>query len=145
MEKETQTKTQLKEIVPLVMVDSVPETVAYYKEHLGFDFAYAMPEEGEWLWAMVQYNSVHVMFEKKDALVEEYPHFKGVPAGGSFLMYVQVGEGIESLYEQLKADPKVSMVKDLHTTHYEMQEFAVKDCNDYTLTFGQHNQQCPEK
>jgi uncharacterized glyoxalase superfamily protein PhnB len=42
------------------------------------------------------------------------------------------------MYENLK--DKVTVVKELHTTWYGMQEFYVKDCNGYILGFSQQKQ-----
>ena len=137
MEKEAQVKTEFKGLSPNLMVDDVNKTVAYYKDYLGFAVDMTTPEEGEWLWAMVRYGSVTIMFHRKDSMVEEFPHLKGVSVGGgSFLIYIEV-TGVEKLYEDVKANKNVSIVQDLHDKAYNMREFAIKDCNGYALTFGE--------
>lgn len=127
---------QLKRLSPNLMVDDVNKTVAYYEDYLGFEVEMTMPEEGESFWAIVKRGSASIMFQQHDFMLDEYPYFKEGPAGRSFLMYVEV-IGIQKLYESLKSNVKVSLVKDIYDTHYDMREFAIKDCNGYTLTFGE--------
>ncbi len=44
-------------------------------------------------------------------------------------------DSISELYARIK--DKVTIVKDLQTTFYGMQEFYIEDCNGYILTFAE--------
>jgi len=39
------------------------------------------------------------------------------------------------LYDRIK--DKVTIIKDLHTTHYGMVEFIIKDCNGFVSVFAE--------
>ncbi|HUS72520.1 MAG TPA: hypothetical protein VMY06_05585, partial [Sedimentisphaerales bacterium] len=53
--------------------------------------------------------------------------------GGSLTFYIEV-QDVKGLYAKLK--DKVTIVKDMRTTFYGKQEFYIRDCNGYILTFA---------
>lgn len=133
-----------KKLTPALMVADVKTTVEFYKNILGFELVMALPKDSkeilvkistdkELIFAMMKSDNVEIMFQEKNNLWEDVPALKGVNIGASVTFYIET-EKVKELFEKLKG--KVEIVKELHTTWYGMQEFYIKDCNGYILTFA---------
>lgn len=133
-----------KKVTTNIMVDNVNETLGFYERVLGFAMVMAVPEDSQDAvterdastplgFALVTCDEVQLMFQSRKSLAAELPQFADCPLGGSITLYVEVADTRE-LYEKIK--DKVTILKDLHTTFYGMQEFCVRDCNGYVLTFA---------
>lgn len=105
----------LKEIRPMIRTRQLKETVAFYRERLGFTCE-ALSEE--WGWA-----ALPVAAEPFDQ-----PVFTGS-------LYFLVDEGIDALWTELKDNARCCY--GLETFDYGMREFALYDNNGYLLQFGQ--------
>ncbi len=125
-----------KDSTPNLMVKSVNKTVEFYTKILGFNLIDSVPEVGDWVFAIVQSDSVMFMFQEEKSLKEEYPQLARFPQGGGLTFYIHVND-IYALYEKLKG--KVTIAKDMHKTFYGSTDFAIEDCNGYILTFSQDN------
>ena len=124
----------LKKITPNLMVEDVNQIVDFFKEYLGFEMVMAIPETGQFDWAMMKSGDAEIMFQSRSSLGEEIAVLKEAVIGGSFTLYIDV-EGIDELYEKLK--DKTEIVQDMHNTFYGSKEFAVKESNGYILAFAE--------
>jgi len=126
----------LKKITPNLMVEDVNYTVDFYRDVLGcFELVSSDPKEGRLDWAMVACEDVELMFQSRKSLSKSVPVFEDIKIGGSLVIYIEM-EDVEELYDRIKKD-KVTIIKDLHTTHYGMVEFIIKDCNGFVLVFAE--------
>jgi uncharacterized glyoxalase superfamily protein PhnB len=128
----------LKKLTPNLMVESVAETLAFYRGTLGFDVLTTLPEQEPFDFAIVHREGVELMFQSRRSLSENVPALTGAPIGASQTFYIEV-TGIRDLYESLRA--KVEIVVDFHTTFYGTQEFYFRDVNGYILSFSESGQQ----
>ncbi len=130
------------------MIEDVNKTVDFYKDIFGFEFVMGvptdknevlmkLPEDKALIYALMKFGNIEVMFQAKESLSEDIPIFKDFKIGASLTLYFEVND-IGAIYEKLK--DKVTVVKELHTTWYGMQEFYIKDCNGYILGFSQQKQ-----
>jgi len=135
----------MKKLAPNLMVEDVNRTVEFYSDVLGFEFVMGVIEELQEImtscqkdrlldYAMMKCGDVEIMFQGKRSLTEALPVLKDKEIGGTLTLYMEI-EGVHALYARIK--DKVTVVKDLHTTFYGMQEFYVLDCNGYVLTFAE--------
>jgi len=135
----------LKKLTPNLMVEDVNRTVEFYQDVFGFVFVMGVIEEIQEIrtsyqkdrlldYAMMKCEDVEIMFQAKRSLSETLPVLKDKEIGGTLTLYIEV-EGVQELYARIK--DKVTVVKDLHTTFYGMQEFYVQDCNGYIVTFAE--------
>ncbi len=124
----------LKKLTVNLMVKDVNSTIDYYTDILDFELVMSVPEEGEFDWAMVKRDGVELMFQSFKSMKGEYPLFKDTEPGGTLLFYIDV-EGLNDLYEGLKG--KADIIIDKNRTFYNADEFAIKDCNGYILTFAE--------
>ena len=133
-----------KKLTTNMMVEDINRTVDFYSDVLGFEFVMGVPEdsqeivttmqEGQALgFAIMKCGDIEMMFQAKKSLVKEIPEFSAMEIGGSLTFYIDV-EDLKGLYAELKY--KVTIIKDMQTTFYGKQEFYIRDCNGYILTFA---------
>ena len=136
----------MKNLTPNLAVRDIKETVAFYRDILGFELVMAVPEdksdfapvlkEGKkYLFAQMKKDNIELMLQESESLKEDVGAFFD-KIGGSVSFYIKV-EDIDALYSSIF--PKVDMVKDMETTWYGMREFYIKDCNGYVLGFAQES------
>ena len=133
-----------KKITTNIMVKNVNETLDFYEQVLGFSMVMAVREDSQEVvtehdantpldFALVKCDEVQLMFQSRKSLSKEIAQFADCPVGGSITLYIEVADAKE-FYENMR--DKVTILKDLHATFYGMQEFYIRDCNGYVLTFA---------
>ncbi|WP_314585146.1 VOC family protein [Paenibacillus terrigena] len=117
-------------------VDNVKDTLAFYKDILGFEVLMTVPDEDQPIlnWAMVKNGGAQLMFQEKENLEEEYPVLKQESGTGCLTLFVKVVD-LESLFAKITG--KAEVIKPIHTTFYGAKEFAIVDNNGYVLTFAE--------
>lgn len=118
-------------LVPNMGVKSVNETVKFYTEVLGFKHVISVPDSGELVFAIVNAGDVNLMFQQIDNLKEEYPDLKNKNEAACLTFYVNL-QNKDILYEKIKNT--VFLIKELHTTPYGAEEFAIRDNNGFIIT-----------
>lgn len=126
---------QMNKLTPNVMVEDVNRNIEFYRDVLGFELLATTPQEtGLFDWAMMKNGSVEMMFQLRASLSKEYPVFQGREIGGALTLYIEVVD-VKAFLATI--NDKVKIVQDLHITPYNMQEFAILDCNGFVITFAQ--------
>lgn len=119
---------------PNIFVNNMAQTIAFY-EILGFTKTMSVPETGDDLvWVMMNNGAVNFMFQTFAGLADELPEISR-SNGASQLLYINIKD-INGYFEQIK--DKVTVLKGLERTFYGATEFTIVDCNNYVLTFAQH-------
>lgn len=117
-----------------IMVNSVKETIEYYKQFLGFETVLTVPQEGDDLnFAIIKKDSISIMFQEKKSLIEEYPTLQTDKIMSNFTLFITVKD-VRKLYDELK--DKVKIAKEIHKTFYGKDEFAIFDNNRNILTIS---------
>ena len=125
---------EYKDLMPNLMVKDVNKTVDFYKNVLEFNVLQTVPENGNYIFAIVNANNVLISFQEEKSIKDEYPQLNSFPRGGGLTLYIHVTD-VNGLFEQIKS--KATIAKELHKTFYGSTDFAVEDCNGYILTFSQ--------
>lgn len=125
-------------LTPNIGVESVEETVKFYTDVLGFVEIVNVPADGKLVWAMVAVGDVSLMFQHKASLADEYKELNGRSLNGLQTFYVKVRNKME-LYRKVREVG--CLVKDLNTTPYGVEEFAIRDNNGNILTIAEDEQQ----
>lgn len=125
---------KIQSITPNIGVKSVDETVRFYVDILGFKEVMNVPGEGKLIWAMVSFGETSLMFQDQKSLEEEYPILKGRALQPLLTFYFKV-VGKSLLYE--KVCKTAYLVKDMNTTSYGVEEFAIRDNNGFILTIAE--------
>lgn len=117
---------------PNIFVRDMKQTMKFY-ERLGFEKKMSVPEEGDYVWVMMQLGEVSFMFQTFDSLGEDLPEISRQD-GGSLLFYIKL-EGIRKFHEEVKQHTE--LLTGLEKTFYGATEFSIKDNNGYVLTFAE--------
>jgi uncharacterized glyoxalase superfamily protein PhnB len=123
----------MQSLTPNIFVSDIRQTIAFYQQ-LGFELVMTVPEEGDYVWAMMTSGSVSFMFQTFDSLGNELPEISR-QNGGSLIFYIKV-ENIMHFFETIKN--KVAILKGLEKTFYGATEFSILDNNAYVLTFAEN-------
>lgn len=125
--------TNMESLSPNLFVKDMSETIRFY-EKLGFKLVMTVPEQGDYVWAMMTCDEITFMFQTLESLGEEMPEIKRTK-GGSLLFYIQVSD-IRKLFQRIEKE--VLVVKGLEKTFYGATEFSIVDNNGFILTFAEH-------
>ncbi|GHV46008.1 hypothetical protein FACS189499_00180 [Clostridia bacterium] len=120
-----------------LMVESVGESVAFYRDILGFLVVTSVcpAGSGELQFAIVAKDNVTLMFQERSNLSGEYPVLATDKVHPSVTLYIKA-DNFDALYIELK--DKCTVLNEVHTTFYGAKEFAIKDNSGYVLTFTEN-------
>lgn len=121
----------MNKLTPVLMVNNVQESIAFYSSVFGFETTIAVPSKEEPVFAAIEKDGIEIMLQERSNMEGEYQLFKGKELGGTFTLYLDLGE-VKPLYDICKSN-NVTFVNDLHKTFYGADEFAISDNNNYTL------------
>jgi catechol 2,3-dioxygenase-like lactoylglutathione lyase family enzyme len=111
-------------LTPMLQTSDMGKTIAFYTHTLGFTLVNTWPA-GEPTWCILGRDDVQIMF-----MINEHV---GAPAMTGTL-YIQTTDVLE-LHRRIAGQVEVLWGPEVY--EYGMHEFAIRDCNGYTLSFGQ--------
>ena len=119
---------------PLFIVRSVPETLEFYRDRLGFEITFQGPEPNDIFFGIVQRGRAMIMF--KSVGVEPVPNYtRDVGCGiASWDAYIYVPDP-DALFAELELRG-VEFSQPLHDNHDNLRGFELKDVDGYVLFFG---------
>ena len=118
-----------------LMVSDVQRSVDFYSKTFGFEVITTVPGENELIFALVKLDDVSLMFQSMKSFVEGMPEYKNTKIGGSVLLYIDT-TNVHEVYEKAKK-AGVEIVVEMNKTFYGTNEFAIKDCDGYLVSFSQ--------
>jgi catechol 2,3-dioxygenase-like lactoylglutathione lyase family enzyme len=123
---------KLNSTAPILQVNDVGPTMAWYQEHLGFT-ADPFPRQPPHVFCILWRDAVEIMLQKVDDAhpLDVYRH----RSGGAWHVYLRVN-GVDALYDSLKDKPAVPVLEKPHNQPYNNREFVVRDPNGYVLVFS---------
>ena len=128
------TDTRMQALHPLMIVNDVAETAAFYRSKLGFSFCFPEQAESQLAgdFAMMQRDNVVLMFKavakgtpRPNRTVHDWAPHDG-------FIYVR---DLEPLCEELRAKG-VKIVKEIGETEWGTREFLFEDNNGYVFCCG---------
>jgi uncharacterized glyoxalase superfamily protein PhnB len=117
--------------IPMLPTDCIEETLAFYRDQLGFNLVDSHEEAGGLEWLRLRGGDAQVMFYSPMAVGDDSAHLEHPE---SMVVYLQV-EGLDALHGHLQSAGE--QVSPLRATFYGMNEFELVDPNGYTLIFGE--------
>ena len=117
--------TMAKRISPMLAVADMDETIAFYRDMLGFRLTLKSPE-----YSIVERDGQTIHFMK--AASEEVMRC----VRGHTEIYIEVS-GIHSLWEHVKTFKERYRIRDLFDREYGMSEFHIADPNDRLVFVGE--------
>ncbi|QEH33804.1 Glyoxalase-like domain protein [Aquisphaera giovannonii] len=112
------------QLTAMLQTRDMAGTIAFYTGLLGFSVASRWPLEDP-VWCLLERDGARVMFMTNDHL--------GKPAMTGTL-YIQTDDVLE-VHRRLEGHVHVLWGPEVY--EYGMHEFAIKDCNGYTISFGE--------
>lgn len=128
---------ELKKLTPNLVVSNVEQSLAFYRDVLGFTVAATVPDARPYVFAIVQSGAVQIFLNAPEPAIAEYPAFAGRPIGGTLTLYIEVA-GIQALHEGLNG--RLHIVTPLEKKWYGVTEFVVQDPDGYLITFGERDE-----
>lgn len=122
---------------PLFVVWDVPETLAFYRDKLGFEVTFEGPEPADIFFGIVQRGRAMLMFKAID--VEPVPNCTRDIGHGvaPWDAYIHVPDP-DTLYKEFAARD-VEFRRPLEDNSDNLRGFEVRDVNGYILYFGRPN------
>lgn len=121
----------LREIVPLLQVGSMPDTLTYYHQVLGFSIDFLWPSEGPTKWAMVSRSGIHFMFTI-DLGTSTRPF---IAERGNGVVFYIITDDIEALHAEC-LERGALIVQDV-VEFGGRKQFSVGDLNGYVIAFSE--------
>ena len=131
------TKEEIGGISPLFIVRNVPQTLAFYRDKLGFEVTFEGPEPDDIFFGMVQRGRAMLMFKAVD--VEPVPNYtRDIGQGiASWDAYVNVPD-VDALAAEFAANG-VEFFGPLRDNSDNLRGFEIEDTDGYILYFGRPN------
>ncbi len=125
---------RLKQLTPVMIVDSVEPCIRFWVERFGFTAANQVPgPEGTLVFASAEKDGVEVMYQTRASVLAETPHVAQELAGHSITLFVTVDD-IDAVEKAVAGAP---VVKPRHTTFYGSTEIYVREPGGNTVGFAQ--------
>ena len=122
----------MESVSPNIFVKDINETIDLYKL-LGFEIVTTVPEQGDYVFALMSCGSVIFMFQSFASIGDTLPAISR-DSGGSLLLYIKL-KNIRTFFESIK--DKVTVINGLEKTFYGATEFSIIDNNGFVLTFAE--------
>jgi len=120
-------------VAPYFIVDDVVATANFYRDTLGFNYARMWGEPP--CFTIVTRNGAAVMLSKFEQPGLMRPNSIADPDGGAWDAYFWIDDA-DALYEEF-GRKGVMIIQPICDQIYGCREFTIRDCNGYTLGFGQ--------
>lgn len=124
---------QIKKLTPNLIVRDVQASLNFYREVLGLEVGFTVPETSPYVFGSVTNGTVEVFFNDQKTVAAEYPQLAKT-IGGSLTLYMEV-DSLQAVLERVQAKAKVTMP--VTEQFYGMKEFAFEDPDGYTITIAQ--------
>jgi len=115
---------RMKQLTPMLQTMDMRKTLDFYGKILDFKLVGSWPEANP-VWCMLERDGARIMFMVNEHVGE--PRLTGT-------LYIETTD-VMALYHRISGRVDVQWGPEVY--EYGMHEFAIKDCNGYTISFGQ--------
>jgi len=124
---------QIKQLTPVMIVDRVEPSLAFWVERFGFTATNQVPgEDGALIFASADRDGIEVMYQTRASVVAERPEAAAELNGQSIVLFITVDD-IDAVEAALKGAP---VVKPRHETFYGSTEIYVREPGGHTVGFA---------
>ena len=124
----------LKQLTPVLIVESVEPCLKFWVDRLGFAITNEVPgPDGKLIFASVQLGPVEIMYQTRASVVDEQPGAAKDLMGHSVALFITV-ENLDTVVKSLAGAP---VVKAKHKTFYGSTEIYVREPGGNTVGFAE--------
>jgi len=124
----------LKQLTPVLIVDSVEPCLKFWTDRLGFDVNNQVPgDDGKLVFASVLKDGIEIMYQTRASVLSDTPGAARDLTGHSVALFITVAD-LNSVEKSLAGAP---VVKPRHDTFYGSTEIYVKEPGGNTVGFAQ--------
>jgi uncharacterized glyoxalase superfamily protein PhnB len=124
----------LKQLTPVLIVDTVEPCLKFWTDRLGFDVNNQVPgDDGKLVFASVLKDGIEIMYQTRASVLSEDPGAARDLTGHSVALFITVAD-LNSVEKSLAGAP---VVKPRHDTFYGSTEIYVKEPGGNTVGFAQ--------
>ena len=125
---------QLKHLTPVLVVERVEPSVAFWVERLGFTAENQVPgPDGTIVFASVKRGDIEVMYQTRASVVADMPSMASDVPGTSAVLFITV-ENLDPVEQALAG---AAVVKPRHQTFYGSTELYVREPGGHMVGFAQ--------
>jgi predicted enzyme related to lactoylglutathione lyase len=121
-------------VAPYFIVDDVVATANFYRDKLGFGFERFWGEPP--CFAIVWRNGASIMLSQLEQSGLMRPNSAVDPEGSAWDAYFWIDDA-DALHDELQGKG-VAITRAICNQMYGCRDFEIRDCNGYTLCFGQN-------
>ncbi|MFL5579589.1 MAG: VOC family protein [Gemmatimonadaceae bacterium] len=123
----------VRKITPVLIVDRVEPSVAFWRDRLGFQVTAEVPHEGHLGFAILVGDGVELMYQSRASVAADVPPEMPPPADATTYLFVEVSD--LNAVERAIAGTPVVMAR--RKTFYGMEEIGVREPGGHVVTFAQ--------
>jgi uncharacterized glyoxalase superfamily protein PhnB len=128
------TPPMLKQLTPVLIVDTVEPCIKFWTDRLGFDVTNQVPDsDGKLIFASVQKGPIEIMYQTRASVISEQPASARDLTGHSVALFITVDD-LDTVEKSLAGAP---LVKARHETFYGSTEMYVREPGGNTVGFAQ--------
>jgi len=120
-------------VAPYFIVDDVVATANYYRDTLGFVFTRFWGDPP--CFTIMTRNGAAIMLSQFEQAGLMRPNSIADPDGGAWDAYIWI-DNADALYAEY-GQKGVTVIQPICDQEYGCRDFTIRDCNGYTLGFGQ--------
>jgi uncharacterized glyoxalase superfamily protein PhnB len=121
-------------VAPYFLVDDVVATANFYRDKLGFEYRMFWGDPP--CFTIVTRNGAAIMLAQFESSGVMRPNCVADPERGALDAYLWV-DNADALHDELQ-EKGVAITRAICDQPYGCREFEIRDCNGYTLCFGQN-------
>ena len=124
----------LKQLTPVMIVDQVEPSLAFWVDRFGFTATNQVPgPDGALIFASADKDGIEVMYQTRASVIADNPAAAAELAGNSIVLFVTVDD-FDATERALAGAP---IVKPRHQTFYGSTEIYVREPGGHTVGFAQ--------
>lgn len=127
---------RFKKLTPVLMVDSIEPSIAFWVDKLGFEKKFEVPHEGHLGFVAFAKDNIEIMYQTKASVAADVPPVAQAPMKGTFL-FIEVAD-LDAVEKALKG---VTPVVPRRKTFYGADELIVREPAGNVVTFAQFAEQ----
>jgi uncharacterized glyoxalase superfamily protein PhnB len=123
----------VRKITPVLIVDRVEPSVAFWRDRLGFQVTAEVPHEDHLGFAILVGDGVELMYQSRASVEADAPKEALPPKDATTYLFVEVSD--LNAVERAVAGTPVVMAR--RKTFYGMEEIGVREPGGHVVTFAQ--------